>query len=382
MSSFRVRVGTTSPFWIFDLARQLEARGHLEELFTGFPPWWVKGVPRGRVRSFPWLVSTKSLLAKWGAESLASQLSWPSLWTLDKWMAKNLSDCDIFHCLSASGLETHRVAREKYNALTICGRGSSHAVYQREILTEEYSRWGMQYDSGDDRILERELKEYEECDLVTVPSTFAKRSFIEMGVPEEKVRQIPYGVDLSTFKPVEKKDDVFRVLYVGSLGLPKGLPYLLKAVSELDLPNFECCLIGPKKAEIEPFLEKYEGSYRYLGPKPRAELYKYYSQGSVLVLPSIQEGLALVQAEAMACRLPVIATPNTGGEDLFTDGKEGFIVPIRDPDAIRARIQYLYDNPGERSRMAKEAFNTVQSLGGWDDYGAQIVKTYEEAISS
>jgi glycosyltransferase involved in cell wall biosynthesis len=89
----------------------------------------------------------------------------------------------------------------------------------------------------------------------------------------------------------------------------------------------------------------------------------------VLVLPSIEEGLALVQAQAMACECPVIATDATGAEDLFTDGVEGFIVADRDVDALASRMQQLADDSFLRAQMAAAARLRVDSMGGWDEYG-------------
>jgi glycosyltransferase involved in cell wall biosynthesis len=88
-----------------------------------------------------------------------------------------------------------------------------------------------------------------------------------------------------------------------------------------------------------------------------------------LVLPSVEEGLALVMAQAMACGCPVIATVATGAEDLFTDGVEGFIVPDRDVTALAARMQQLSDDQTLHSQMRAAALERVKALGGWDDYG-------------
>jgi glycosyltransferase involved in cell wall biosynthesis len=93
------------------------------------------------------------------------------------------------------------------------------------------------------------------------------------------------------------------------------------------------------------------------------------SRSHVLALPSIEEGLALVQAQAMACGCPVVCSTNTGGEDLFTDGVEGFIVPIRDPIALAARLQRLADDPDLQRSMREAALGRVRSIGGWKEYG-------------
>jgi glycosyltransferase involved in cell wall biosynthesis len=254
-------------------------------------------------------------------------------------------------------------------------------LFNDQILAEEYARWNIPYKPIDQRIVERELLEYEECDLILVPSTFAHRSFVQMAISETKLAKIPFGVDLDLFKPIPKEDNVFRVIYVGNLSLQKGIPYLLEAIAPLHLPRFEVWLIGHALPEVSPFLAKYNGSFRYWGFIPQKDLHKYYSQCSVFVIASIQDGLALVQAQAMACGLPVIATPHTGAEDLFTDGVEGFIVPIRNPAAIREKIIYLYENPDVRAEMGKAAMRRVHSLGGWNSYGEEVIALYGSVLS-
>jgi len=129
---------------------------------------------------------------------------------------------------------------------------------------------------------------------------------------------------------------------------------------------------------VQRLLEQFRGTFEYKGVSPRKELWRLYSQASVLVLASVEEGLALVQAQAMACGLPVIATANTGAEDLFTDGVEGFIVPARSPEAIREKLEWMIDNRILREQMAAAALERVKSLGGWDRYGTCVESVYRE----
>jgi glycosyltransferase involved in cell wall biosynthesis len=79
----------------------------------------------------------------------------------------------------------------------------------------------------------------------------------------------------------------------------------------------------------------------------------------------------MVMAEAMARGCPVISSTNTGGDDLYTDGVEGFIVPVRDPAAIVERMQLLADDPVLAMGMRAAAMERVRYLGGWSDYGDQ-----------
>jgi glycosyltransferase involved in cell wall biosynthesis len=150
---------------------------------------------------------------------------------------------------------------------------------------------------------------------------------------------------LAHFHPVPKQDDTFRIIYCGSIGLRKGIHHLLQASYELKLPQAELWLIGSLTGEMRPFLVKFSSSAVFhKGPFPESELHKYYSQGSVFCLASIQEGYARILLQAMACGLPVICTTSTGGEDMVRDGQDGFIVPIRDVEALIERIPFFYTN--------------------------------------
>ena len=83
--------------------------------------------------------------------------------------------------------------------------------------------------------------------------------------------------------------------------------------------------------------------------------------------------------EAMACGAPVIATTNSGAPDIISHGREGFIVPARDPKAIREKVLYLYEHPQDREQIAHAALQRAQ-LCGWDHYGAQVADLYESRL--
>ncbi len=315
-----------------------------------------------------------------GLGRLEARLNERAVRAFDRWVAGRLGPTDVFHCISSFGVESHRAARERYGALTVCDRGSSHILYQDEVLRDEHARWRVAYHGIPASLIARELEEYETCDVICVPSAFARRSFLERGVPSDKIRRVPLGVDLQLFQPQPKEDSVFRVIYVGHLSLQKGVQYLLSALCAPGMPKIEVWLVGAVADEVKSVLGQYRGRYRYVGVVPRAKLSWYYSQASVFVLASINDGFGLVQAQAMACGLPVVATANTGAEDLFSPGVEGFVVPIRDPEAIRERVLHLYTHRDVREEMGRAALRRVRALGGWDTYGAQAVEAYRAAI--
>jgi glycosyltransferase involved in cell wall biosynthesis len=100
----------------------------------------------------------------------------------------------------------------------------------------------------------------------------------------------------------------------------------------------------------------------------------------VMVLPSIEEGLALVQGQAMACGCPVLSSAHTGAENLFSDGVEGFIVPIRDPDSLKMRLEQLADDQALHARMREAALLRVRAMGGWQEYGDKWVNLLEQLL--
>jgi len=363
-------------FHHFELARELDRRGHLSVIYSTFP--WRRlqreGIPHSKVETFPWLHTPEFLLKKYRIDNrwLLDQLGYTNALVFDDWTLKRIPPCDAFIAISGAGLKTGREIQRK-GGRYICDRGSSHQRYQDRIVSEEHRRWGVDRPVTDERDTIREEKIYEAADLITVPSGFAARSFVEMGVPAEKVRTIPYGVRLERFRPTgSPPEGRLEVLFAGSVSLRKGVPYLLEAFSKVCHPAKRLRIAGGIQPELEAVLSRLPlENVEFLGTVPQDRMIELMSTSTVMVLPSLEEGLALVQGQAMACGCPVIASTNTGSEDLFSDGVEGFIVPIRDPNALTQRMQQIADDDALRQRMSEAALARVKSLGGWKDYGDQ-----------
>lgn len=364
-------------FHHFELARELERRGHLSKIYSTFPWQRLKreGLSKDKVQTFPWfhvpeiVLQRRGLLNKW----LYDQIGYVNALAFDEWTLRRVPECDAFIAISGAGLKTGIQVQQRGGRF-ICDRGSTHIRYRAELVEEEHLRWNVPEGSQDDpRDLAREEAIYEAADAVTVPSTYSWQTYIERGIPAEKVKILPYGVLLDRFQKVaDPPKDRFEVLYVGRISLPKGFPYLLEAFARLRVSNKHLTVIGGMKPEMRALLDKLpQESVTYTGTMPQVQLKERMSRSHVMVMPSLDEGMALVQGQAMACGCPVIATTNTGAADLFTDGVEGFIVPIRDPQALADRMQQLADDPDLQSRMSESALQRVRSIGGWNDYGDQ-----------
>lgn len=377
----KVTISVIGRFHSFNFAQQLLKKDYLNQLITSYPKFEVVkyGIPRNKISSViikeiverGWRKLPRFLRAIYNPQYLIHEM-------FDTIAAFYLrEDADIVVC---SGWHTLEKAK-KFGAITVAERGSSHVSYQNKILEEEYEKFGvktMPFQLTHPKIIENELKAYEEIDYISVPSSFAKKTYIQYGIKEEKLIQGGRGVDLSQFRQIPKNDKIFRVVFAGGMCLRKGVHYLLQTFAELNLPNSELTLIGSLNDEIKPFFKKYEGFYKYLGHVPQKELYKYYSQGSVFVMPSLEEGLATVQLQAMACGLPLICTTNTGGDDVIKDGVEGFVVPIRNVEKLKEKISYFYENPDICRLMGQSAKKRVSRGFTWDDYGNRIIPLYEK----
>lgn len=366
-------------FHHFGLASEMNKRGHLECIYSTFPWQRLKreALPRDKVRTFPWIHTPVLLLTRYG---------WLSRWAddelgllnarlFDEWTARVIPHCDVFIGISGAGLKTGQLVQSR-GGHYICDRGSTHIRYQDELVTEELQRWGWTRRSCDPRDIAREEKQYEVADLITVPSSHSRRTYIKLGVAADKVRTIPYGMSLTDFfQDGVPPTDTFEVLFVGAVGLHKGVPYLLQAFAKVKHPRKRLRVVGHMLENLRAVLPGLpQKDVEFTGRMPRAAVRKAMSTSHVMVLPSIDEGLALVQGEALACGCPVIATENTGAEDLFTDGVEGFILPIRDVDGMAERMQQLADDPALRDRMSQAGLAKVQSMGGWSNYGDQWEK--------
>ena len=361
-------------FHHFELAHQLRRHGHLRRVYSTWP--WVRlkreGLPRELVRTFPLVHTTDYLLRRTRLYSPALDdrfNRWNSD-SFDAWLRRTIEPCDAFIAISGAGRTAGPLVQSRGGKF-ICDRGSTHQRVQNRIVSEEYARWKIPMPPPPAHILEREENIYASADMITVGSNVARRSFLEMGVPSEKVEVIPYGVRLDRFAPTGTPDaNTFDVLFAGQVSLRKGIPYLLQAFAKLRHPRKQLTIAGHVQPEIKHMLSQLpQDDVTFLGSLSQPELAKRMSCSHVLVLPSIEEGFGLVMAQAMACGCPVVASTATGVEHLFQDGEAGFYVPPGDSAALASSLQRIADDVALQKQLGEAALNAVGRIGGWDHYG-------------
>jgi glycosyltransferase involved in cell wall biosynthesis len=259
--------------------------------------------------------------------------------------------------------------------------------WQREVLAE-CDRFRIQPDECPillpQRLIDRIEREFTECDAIVVPSTSARRSF-ESFPYAGKVKVIAPGVDVRFFfPPLEpQSDSTFRVCYVGRFELAKGSSYLLQAWKKLALRNAELVLVGDLLPEMQSLMRDYATpNVRLLGRLSRQEVAAIYRQSNVFVFPSVNEGFGMVILEAMASGLAVIATKGTGADDCVTHGRNGLIVPSRDPGALAESLQWAHHHPQDALALGQAARASVESSFTLSHYNHRIIDLYSSLLTS
>lgn len=223
------------------------------------------------------------------------------------------------------------------------------------------------------------------ADHIIVASGFTKRTLIENGIWAEKIKIVPYGVNHKVFverKECKRNKDTLKVLFVGSLNQRKGLSYLASAIKQLqnNSCNIEFIVTGRGIIDKELVLKYGLKNVVIKLNVAREELVSIYQDADVFVFPSLCEGFGHVILEAMATGLPVIATENTAGPDIITDGYDGFIVPVRQVDALVEKLDHLYHNPDVNCTMGKRAAETARKYT-WENFRKGIITVIDEFSS-
>jgi glycosyltransferase involved in cell wall biosynthesis len=169
-----------------------------------------------------------------------------------------------------------------------------------------------------------------------------------------------------------------RVLFVGQLTQRKGIAYLFDALQDLDPTQYKLTLVGPVIGSGR-WLNRFEGRYQHVLGMRRIDMPDVYRDHDVLVLPSLVEGSALVVGEAMASGLPVVVTPNAGS-DAVRDGIDGFIVPVRNPEAIASRLELLHNDGSRLAAMGVAARRRAEEFT-WSSFQDGIRKLIQERAS-
>ena len=227
--------------------------------------------------------------------------------------------------------------------------------------------------------LSRKTRELELADLVICPSNFVRDSLPQQWQGAGRSNVVPFGSPTVDTRSSENRSTQrpLRVLFAGTLSQRKGLADLFLAMKLLHSKSVELIVMGSLLRPLNWYRQFAEFTYEH--PRPHTEVLELMQTCDLLVLPSIVEGRALVQQEAMACGLPVIATPNAGADDVIVDGENGFLVQIRSPEAIAEKISWFLSDREHIPGMGIAAQARARELT-WRGYGEKILGLVRELI--
>jgi glycosyltransferase involved in cell wall biosynthesis len=286
------------------------------------------------------------------------------------WLAKRVrqhlsgleldSERDIFFGFDTNCLETLEYLKSR-NIFTVVDQIDPGKV-EEDMVVEEAARWtGWTKLPGrlPEAYWERLRAEWAIADLILVNSEWSKRAIIAQGVPADRIIVVPVCIDLHHWSPglpIQARGPL-KVLWLGSINLRKGIQYLVEAARLLQHESIEFLLAGPLNV-ADKVVKTFPSNIKLLGRITRDLTDQVYKQAHVFVLPTISDGFAITQLEAMAHGLPVVTTPNCG--DVITDGVDGFIVPARDGTALAGALSRLNQDRALLEQMSAKVLEKIR----------------------
>ncbi len=218
---------------------------------------------------------------------------------------------------------------------------------------------------------ERREQEWALADLVVVNSAFCKQALIRQGVAAEKLFVLPLCYEPGKAPERQevgnqKSGQPLRVLFLGQVILRKGIQYLIEAARSLEQENIRFDVVGPIGIS-ERAIGSAPHNLTFHGRTSRALAAEWYAKADVFVLPTLSDGFAITQLEAMAHGLPVVTTPCCG--EVVSDGLDGFVVPPRDVPALTRALQRYLSEPGllrhqSEAALEKSRRYSLETLAG------------------
>jgi glycosyltransferase involved in cell wall biosynthesis len=347
-----------------------------------------EAIPDELVQAFP----VRSLFWKWRVRRLAkSGRLYTGYAQTDRAFAAavarlKLPTHDVFFGYAYASLEMLQAEKSRGKMTILCQIDPGPAEFR--LVVEEMRKHpeiaGPPTGLPDENI-DRNRREWELADIIIVNSDWSRQALISEGVPPAKIEILPLAFepesenltsenqqssDTSPRPSPQRGEGVLRVLWLGQVNVRKGIHYLMAAARLLERENIQFDMVGPVNI-LPGAVAAAPRNMTFHGPVSRDRAAEWYRQSDVFVLPTLSDGFALTQLEALAHGLPVIVTPNCGG--VVTEGQTGFVIPARDPQALAAAILKFIDDRRLSAAMAPRCRVAVKAYSV-EAYGRRLVE--------
>ena len=367
------------------LVRYLSAKGHEIHLlsffdsrdYTSLPGVKLHLLPKGLLQEGSWIANlARTTLRKVNLGYTAFN---PLLAVIRMKAILNEISPDVLHGQSIVG-HTILAAATGFHPLVVTSMGSDILIYTRNSTL---ARYAIRY------VLSK-------ADAVTAHGENLRSEIVRFGVDPGKVFSIISGVDLSDFSP-ESKDRRIRDSYDIPDGpivistrrmspvhdvetLVRAVPLVAKAI-----PNVTFLLVGDGETRrvLQDVATKLgvQDIIRFVGNVPHGELSRYLASSDIYVSTSISDGLSVSTMEAMACGLPLVVT-DVGDNHLWIKNEEnGYLIPIKNPEALAERVTYLAQNSNVRARLGVGNRRLAEEKADLETNMNESFEVYERAIA-
>jgi len=265
--------------------------------------------------------------------------------------------------------------------------------YDLGLISKDKFLWAKRYE-----------RLFSEGDIFLVEGNYSKKRLTELGCPQEKIRIHHIGIDLNKiqFNPRKVgKEGIIKILIASSFLEKKGIPYALEAIGKIikKYDNIKIILIGdsPKinpqgieeKKKILETIDKFDLNQNtiFLGYQPYDVFLKEAQQTHIFLAPSIHSkdgdsegGVPVSIIEMSASGMPIISTTHCDIPEVVIDGKNGFLVPERDSDALADRLEYLIEHQEIWESMGKFGRGYIEKNYNIKNQIAQLEKIYMELL--
>lgn len=281
----------------------------------------------------------------------AGQRNWLSVETFDRAVAAQLKNNApgqdaVFVSFGGMALHSFAAARRAGFSLLHLEAANSHVnnVMRRHAAARK--EYPLEESWLNQRHAAKTVREYEEADTIVAASEYTRRALIENGVPEAKIQRRVLQVDARFVPPAQRSDDgVFRIVYVGSLTVAKGVAHLLDAFASLPIQDAKLTLVGGWQSRgMRRFIEERLAKDPRISVAPGDPL-PHLQAANVCVHPTWEDGFAYSPAEALACGTPIVVTSDTGMNEYVEEGKSGFIFEAGQRDELIERLLQLHRQP-------------------------------------
>ncbi len=296
--------------------------------------------------------------------------------------ALRLPPHDVFLGFSYAALETLKAERAR-GVFTLVDQIDPGRM-EWDLIREEARRWPAYAMSGGEPppgYYERAEAEWREADVTLVNSAWSRDALVRQGADPARIEIIPLAyeappVALPPRAPLRGRP--LTVLWLGSVILRKGIPYLVEAAKRLADQPVRFIVAGPPGIRPEALADA-PRTIEWVGAVPRSDARRLYAASDVFVLPTLSDGFAITQVEALAHGLPVVTTPNCG--EVVEDGRTGFIVPARDAGALAAALRRFIDEPALADAM-RPACLEAASRFSIDAYADRLLAIIQKGLAS